>query len=180
MVTPAQLAQRVVARFVGVKPTLAQRVAARYAAALKMPEPGNWTIQELERWHAQSPKPKSVYDKVPDRMRPFDWSTPAPVISGEMPKPWRVAHADRAGILLSRLFPQYDDIYVDYGDGLFRGRLQLWVGLRDNRDAVAHAARTEELADGLQKAHFKIRYQHPGNRPVLYLVDDLERDILKK
>lgn len=164
------MAQRVATRF---------RVAARFKAAMEMPEPGKWTIKDLEEWHAQTPKPRSAYDKVPEAQRPFGWSTPAPATKGEMPKPWRVAHADRATALLKKMFPQHKDIYVDYGDGAFRGKLQLWVGLRDNRDAEAHSARMEEVADGLQKANYKIRFQKQGNRVVLHLLDDLEKDVLK-
>lgn len=159
--------------------SIASRVATRYKVAVAMPEPGNWTVKDLQEWYDHVPKPKSVYDHLAEAVRPFGWATPAPVMSGEMPKPWRVAHADRAKDLLKKLFPESKDAYVDYGDGLFRGRLQLWVGLRDNRDPEAHAVRMDDLAEGLQKAGLKIRYQRQGNRVTLYLLDDLPKDVLK-
>jgi len=158
---------------------IARRVADRYIKAVAMPEPGNWTMQQLEAWYAQVPKPRSVYDKVPEALRPFGWATPAPVVKGEMPMPWRVAHADRAKDFLKKHFPEFHDSYVDYGDSAFRGRLTLWVGLRDNRDREAHAARMQELAGNLEKAGFKTLFKTQGGRPVLYLVDDLPKDVLK-
>lgn len=157
--------------------TIAQRVAARFKAAMEMPQPGRWTAKELEEWHAQTPKPRSLYDKVPEAMRPFGWATPAPTAPGEIPNPWRVHYIDRTLLLLKKLFPEQKDLYTDHADGTFRGREQVWIGLRDNRDAEAHAARMEQLADGLMKVHYKIRFQR-GPRPVLHLVDDLEKYVL--
>lgn len=166
--------ERVAARYM-----ITARVAARALAAVDMPQPGNWTVRQLEEWHAQTPKPRSAYDRIPEDLRPFTWSTPAPVIEGEMPAPWRVAHADHALALLKKKFPTFKDIYVDYGDGSFNGRQQLWVGLRDNRDREGHAARMQELAEGMEQAGLKTRIQRQGQRVVVHLIDDLPKDVLK-
>lgn len=143
---------------------IAERVAARFKAQLKT---------------ADVPKPKSVYDKIPEAHRPFGWATPAPLMGGEVPMPWRVAHADRAEDLLKKMFPQFRDIYVTYDDEL-RGRLTLWIGLRDNRDRAAHAARLEEMAAGLQKASLKVLLKTGTPYSRLYLVDDLPKDVLRR
>lgn len=151
-----KVADRVASRYVTT-----MRVAARALAAMDMP------------------KPRSIYDRLPDNIQPFGWSSPAPLASGQTPAPWRVAHADRARDLLKKMFPSFKDAYVDYGDGAFHGREQLWIGLRENRNVQEHANRIQELSDGLSEAGFKTRLESHGPRMVLHLVDDLPKNVLK-
>jgi len=69
----------------------------------------------------------------------FTDSTPAPLLDGTIPKPWRVAHADRLRDLLASLGYRSRQAYVEYGSGSSKAPKRLWVGLRDNRDRMAHA-----------------------------------------
>jgi len=127
---------------------------------------------------ADVPKPKSRYDRFPKNLRPFGWSTPAPTLSGETtPAPWRVSYADTALALLKKLSP-HRDIYVDYESDTSKGRLQLWVGLRDNRDREDHTKRLWELVGTLQDAGCSVRVREAGDRVYVYLVDDLKKDVL--
>jgi len=128
--------------------------------------------------------PRSKWDKL--QQKPFDWATPA-VIHGPpdsyefdkdgefIPEPWRVAHKDIALNWLKKLF-RHPDLYTDHESDKFRGKNQIWVGLRDNRDKQAHHTRLLLMHDALKKAGWPVRYG--GNGKFLLLVDDIERDAL--
>jgi hypothetical protein len=119
----------------------------------------------------------SFYDRLPESRRPFTWSTPAPDMSGKPIEPWRVVHKPEAQALMSYLFPgpQWKDLYVDFESDLYRGKGQLWIGLRDNRDRAAHSARLEQLYNALKSLGYPTRLEHRGGGySALYLVDDLK------
>lgn len=120
--------------------------------------------------------PRSKWDKLGPN-KPFDWATPAANMDGSFPEPWRVPHADRALVWLKRMFPQFDDLYTDYYSDKFRGREQIWVGARDNRDRQAHYTKLLIIHDDLKKAGWPVRRSTDGR--FLLLVDDIERDVLK-
>jgi hypothetical protein len=79
----------------------------------------------------------------------FAWSTPAPNIGGDIPRRWRVAHADVLRDILGRI--GYDErvAYVEYLNDNPRYKA-VWVGLRDNRNAAQHTANLLVLADKLK------------------------------
>jgi hypothetical protein len=93
--------------------------------------------------------PRSKYDRISRNMQAFSWATPARNVSGETPMPWRVVQKDEAYKWLRNLFPANKDLYVDYHPEK-DGRMVLWVGLRDNRDQAAHAARIEEMREKMK------------------------------
>lgn len=151
-----------------------------FEAAVEIPPYHGWTIQQLEEYHDQTPKPKSTYDRLPKDLRPFDWSTPAPTGPNEIPAPWRVAHADRAKEWLEKKFPAYrGDVYTDYGTNAVQGKLTIEVGLRDNRDKEIHASRLKQLAAALEAERIPVVVKERGGRVDVYLVDDLRKDALK-
>lgn len=116
----------------------------------------------------------SCYDKLPETLRPFGWSTPAPNLDGTIPSPWRVSHADRMKTLLGQLCPQFTDTYVEY-ESQIRGCEALWIGLQDNRDKDLHAARLSEISEALKKNGFKVVFSKQSTYAVLRIVDDLKR-----
>jgi hypothetical protein len=118
--------------------------------------------------------PRSKWDKL--QQKPFDWATPAADIRGEFPEPWRVAHTDFALNWLKKLF-RHPDLYTDHESDKFRGKNQIWVGLRDNRDKQAHHTRLLLMHDALKKAGWPVRRARDGS--YLLLVDDIERDALR-
>ena len=95
---------------------------------------------------------------------------------GEYPEPWRVVDKDLALQFLKKMFPEMKDLYTDHGDK-FRGREAVWVGLRDNRDREAHQQRLQLMADHLKQK--KIPFRFDPRQRVLFLVDDLQRDVLR-
>jgi hypothetical protein len=132
-------------------------------------------------------RPKSIYDKLPEKFRPFDWATPAKLPEGQ-PKPWRVSNKEKASRWLKRVFKKIDDdldIYVDtYGVNAWRGKEQLWVSVRDNRNNAKANAAIKEMA-GKLKGMAEVRLVKP-RRPddslstwSMYLVDDLERNVIR-
>jgi len=81
----------------------------------------------------------------------FKWSTPAPALDGSPIAPWRVsdAHAVRAWLDTSG---RPDAVaYVEHDGG------GLWVGIRDNRDPVAHSAALVVLGDELRAAGARVK-----------------------
>jgi hypothetical protein len=118
-------------------------------------------------------KPQSKWDQT----EVFGWATPAPNINGTVPEPWRVAHDDRALAWLKGLFRFTDlftyDLYVTYESKEFRGKKQLLVGLRDNRNSQLHQSRIESMFTSLQKQGYPVRM--PGDS-FLFLVDDINQD----
>ena len=135
-----------------------------------------WT--DRKRTPAGKPYPKSKYDKMQQFYRPFDWSTPAPV-GDHYPEPWRVAHADRLLNFLQRQFPQFKDLYTDYESDLYKGRQQIRIGLRDNRDSKKHKARMNEIAT-FYRDNLKLPIRWNPKRGYLYLVDDIPKDVLSR
>lgn len=120
--------------------------------------------------------PKSDWDSAIRSSAVFRWATPASRMDGTFPEPWRVADKDAALKLLQKIAPTgCDDLYVDYESDLYRGRLQLWVGLRDNRDRAGHDSRLAELSGVLLDAGYPVRHE-PGR---LWLVDDIEKSVLQ-
>jgi hypothetical protein len=111
-----------------------------------------------------------------DRLRIFRWSTPAPNVDGSVPNPWRVSDKDLALAWLKKMF-DHRDIYVEYESDHYRGKVQLWVGLRDNRDRQAHHTRLLMMHDDLKKAGWPVRRARDGS--YLLLADDIERDALR-
>lgn len=124
-----------------------------------------------------SNKPSSKWDHL-GANAPFGWATPARNVDGSVPIPWRVAHADRALAWLKGMFPKNPDIYTDYESDLYRGRLRIVVGLRDNRDKQAHEERLMEMFDRLREAHFPV-VRSQGGWGYLMLIDDLPKDVLR-
>lgn len=113
-------------------------------------------------------KPHSVWDKVPEAERPFDWSTPAPDFRGAQPLSWRVAHKDKAQKLLKDTFGhQYPDIYADFWQDV-GGKRALWVGVRDNRTRD----RLEQLAKDIKAKGWPVKF-HATTQGAIYLLDDL-------
>jgi len=98
-------------------------------------------------------------------------------MGGTYPEPWRVAHADRALAWLKRMFPSYKTLYTDHYSDKYRGREQIWVGDRDNRDRQAHYTRLLVIHDELKKSGWPVRRSRDGS--YLLLVDDLPRDVLR-
>jgi hypothetical protein len=90
--------------------------------------------------------------------------------------PWRVAHADRALDWLKGMFPYRRDIYTDHNND-YRGRLTIWVGLRDNRDKQDHMARLKEMTDSLSIAGYSVALDRNGS--YFLLLDDIQRDVLR-
>lgn len=119
--------------------------------------------------------PATFWDRV--NPPPFTWSTPAPNWDGSKPEPWRVAHREDALKWLKRLFPDISDIYVDYEANLQRGRLQIWVGLRDNRDPQDHTARLQGMLNHLGVMGAPVHINQRGGRiDGFWLVDDVVKD----
>ena len=116
----------------------------------------------------------SKWDRV--RPSPFGWATPAANIDGTIPIPWRVAHARVALTWLKSEFPQNKDIVTDYHQE-YRGRMSIWVGLRDNRDRRAHAARLTEMVASLRKRGFPVILDQ--DHRYFLLVDDLDKNVLR-
>lgn len=128
-------------------------------------------------------KPASVWDKLPERSRPFTWATPAPMPDGTVPAPWRVAHRKEVESWLKGLsVPGVDPsgIYTDYESEMLKGRLQIHVGLRDNRDPVAHSAKLQDLLQYLKQRMYPVQgVTYNGRLIALKLVDDLAKDVLR-
>lgn len=122
--------------------------------------------------------PKSVWDNATRSHAVFRWATPAANMDGTFPEPWRVADKGAALRFLKGIVPDgYEDLYVDYESDLHRGRLQIWVGLRDNRDRVAHAERLAYLADLLADEGYPVNDKVTSGR--LWLLDDVAKDVLR-
>ncbi len=129
-------------------------------------------------------KPRSVWDRIQnDRMRPFTWATPAPLHDGTVPQPWRVAHAQEALAWLKTLHvdgTDLSDLYTTYESDLHKGRLQIFVGLRDNRDPVAHSTRLHALYNWIRDmGNPAMPMNYNGRLGGIYLVDDLQKDVLR-
>lgn len=154
--------------------TALPRVAARWLARQARND-----LLTLDKAIAEFGRPpRSVYDRADPA--PFRWSTPAPSFEGKPLVPWRVTDKDTAHKLLRKLTP-YSDLYVDFWSDKYRGKLQLWVGFRDNRDKEAHSARLEELAQAIGGAGWPVRSMDRGGRVGhLLLVDDLTKDSWQK
>jgi hypothetical protein len=117
--------------------------------------------------------PKSVWDRA--NPPPFGWASPAPGIDGSTPTPWRVAHADRALVLLKQMFPSNRDIYTDHHEK-FRNKMAIWVGLRENRDREDHQNRLVGMFTALKDAGYPVVQR----RGAFLIVDDLDRDVLRR
>lgn len=117
---------------------------------------------------------ESWYDTIPQELRPFDNATPAQAIGKSPLAPWRVSYADRAAKLLAKY--GQPDLYVDPWTEQ-QGRLALWVGLRDNRDARAHALRLLGLAGSMTIDGLGVKVvSRRGIATHLLLVDDLHTE----
>ena len=121
--------------------------------------------------------PALFWKNLPERTRPFTWSTPAKNWDGTTPEPWRVAHREEALTWLKHLFPDIRDIYVDYEANGWHGRLQIWVGLRDNRDPQDHSARLQGMLNQLGVMGAPVHINTRGGRlNGFWLVDDEVKD----
>jgi len=118
--------------------------------------------------------PRSIYDRLPARFRPFTWATPARVAPGYTPEPWRVPHVDNALAWMKHLFPVVDrelKIWTDFNED-WRGRKTIAVGVRDNRDREKYYETMMAMARGLEK-FAETRVKQVGDRVSVFLVDDL-------
>ncbi|OHD26952.1 MAG: hypothetical protein A2Y38_08010, partial [Spirochaetes bacterium GWB1_59_5] len=143
-----------------------------------------WDTRAKGMSPAGKPLPKSKWDRLPLEQRPFDWATPGRNNDSSFPEPWRVAKADRALVWLRRMFPDHAGsmgIYTDLeGAGDFRGLLQIYVGIRDNRKAVEHAQALQAVFDSLKEGRWLVRpVVREGLLRGFYLLDDLKRNVLK-
>jgi hypothetical protein len=131
-------------------------------------------------------KPKSRWDAL-GTAKPFGWATPAPLpdLGGKRPKPWRVSHADKVVPALKSMayVPPFADLYAIYiSPDTYRGKLQLWLGLRGGpgESTKLKNQRLQSVFDALKGAGWPVRLSKgPGSRQI-YLLDDLNRDELKK
>jgi hypothetical protein len=126
------------------------------------------------------PYPKSLWDKFPERFRPFTWATPAfdPFLK-KYPMPWRVAHKDEALAWAQKLEKDGQALYADTGD-LYRKKQTIIISFRDNRNADEHHDRTLCLGEDMLSAGFPVILpKRPGSGCYLRLVDDLERNVLR-
>lgn len=76
----------------------------------------------------------------------FRWSTPAPNWDGSIPKPWRVADASTLREILAKHGYPNAIAYVEH-----EGAHNLFVGLRDNRNAAQHDKGMRALAALLRR-----------------------------
>lgn len=121
------------------------------------------------------PYPKSKWDHL-GKASPFRWSTPAENHDGSYPEPWRVTDKDAALVLMKHTFPHFKDIYTDYESTQHQGHNLILVGLRDNRDKVAHQARIAEMVKALHSHWPVLPHPHGG---ALWLMDDVKKDVLR-
>lgn len=123
-------------------------------------------------------RPRSLWDRVSEHERPFDWSTPAPNYKGEQPLSWRVAHADKANLLLKATFGhQFPDIYADHWQDVGNKRA-IWVGLRgtpQDTGGLGRGERMAKLAEGIKAKGWplKFKWRSPESPGAIYLLDDL-------
>ena len=85
----------------------------------------------------------------------FAWSTPAE----EGVKPWRVS--DPSALVAALVAFGVADLADTYAE---RDGAGIWLGLRDNRDALAHRARLADLARAVRDVGaFKVRIASNGS-----------------
>ena len=82
---------------------------------------------------------------------------------------WRVSHRDALDELLRGIT---SGAYTDTNCATPSGRLQLFAGIRDNRNPEDHSRRCEELLSGLRAAGLKARVMRHGGRVAGVIVTD--------
>jgi hypothetical protein len=138
--------------------------------------------EDVELDEAAVALPKSIYDRYPNGMKPFKWSTPA----RDYAYPWRVVDHDGTESFVKSLSRggEFDDVYVS-GMGISRtlakGHEKIFVGLQGNRDKASHQERLVKLASAMKKSGAKHKVSRSGkNISGITLIDDIARGHLSK
>lgn len=85
---------------------------------------------------------------------------------------WRVSHPEQLAADIIAADRRYLDCYVTNETNNAAGRLRLWIGLRGNQDADAHARRILDMRDLLRSAGLSVRVVKDGGRSRALRVTD--------
>lgn len=129
-----------------------------------------------------SPSGKVYPPSVWDKSQIFKWATPAPLLDGSYPEPWRVSdvHVTPQWLQNQMRGPAtlYNDLYaVTHKKVMGNKRMSLMIGLRDNRDNAAHYARIGTIA--LRLKELRLPHKLGRDNDYIILIDDLDENVLR-